>query len=160
MSKYTILVYSKNKKAINSFINFLKNNKKQNFQIFVNRSKITKFSILKSPHINKTAQEQFQYRYFRINLSFFTSQMKKKLLVIKKIKNQLFPDLKILIKGIYCYKKNIIKLLYPIYPNNIISYNQKFVKIDQNFFMKLNSKTLLKKSTFYLKTLDYYGKQK
>lgn len=147
MSKYTLLLYSKHKKIINDFLNFLKNNTTQNFQLQIKKSKITRFSVLKSPHINKKAQEQFQYIYFCISLSFFTYKIKKKLFFLKKIKNQLFPELKLLIKGIYSSKKNMVKFLSP---SNIITYNQKK-------FGKLTSKNLLKKSIFYLKILDYYG---
>ena len=147
MSKYTLLLYSKHKKTINDFLNFLKNNTTQNFQLQTKKLKITRLSVLKSPHINKKAQEQFQYIYFCISLSFVTYKIKKKLFFLKKIKNQLFPELNLLIKGTYFKKKNIVKLLSP---NNIITYNQKKIG-------KLTSKDLLKKSIFHLKTLDYYG---
>jgi ribosomal protein S10 len=147
MSKYTLLLYSKHKRTINNFLNFFKNNKQQNFQIQTKKLKITRFSILKSPHINKKAQEQFQYTHFGTSLSFFTHKIKKKLFFLKKIKNQLFPELKLLIKGTYSSRKNIIKFLLL---NCITTYNQKF-------FGKLTSKNLLKKSIFHLKILDYYG---
>lgn len=147
MSKYTLLLYSKDKKTINNFLNFFKNNKQLKFQRLTKQSKITRFSVLKSPHINKNAQEQFQYIHFCISLLFFTHKVKKKFIFLKKIKNQLFPELKLLVKGIYSSKKNITKFLSP---NRIIIYNQKK-------FVKLTSKHLLKKSIFYLKTLDYYG---
>lgn len=147
MSKYTLLLYSKHKKTINDFLNFFQNNKQQNFQLQTKKSRITRLSVLKSPHINKKAQEQFQYIRFCTSLSFFTYKIKKKLFFLKKIKNQLFPELKLLIKGTYSSKKNIVKLLSP---NNITIYNQKK-------FGKLTYKSLLKKSIFHLKTLDYYG---
>lgn len=147
MSKYTLLLYSKDKKTINNFLNFFKNNKQSQFQRLTKQSKITRFSVLKSPHINKKAQEQFQYIHFCISLSFFTYKIKKKLIFFKKIKNQLFPELNLLVKGIYSSKKKITKFLAP---NNIMTYNPKK-------FIKLTSKNLLKKSIFYLKTLDYYG---
>ena len=82
MSKYTLLLYSKDKKTINNFLNFFKNNKQLQFQSFTKRLKITRFSVLKSPHINKKAQEQFQYIYYCISLSFVTYKIKKKLLTL------------------------------------------------------------------------------
>jgi ribosomal protein S10 len=147
MSKYTLLLHSKHKKTINDFLNFFKNNTKQNFRIQTKKSKITRFSVLKSPHINKKAQEQFQYTHFCTSLSFLTRKIKKKLFFLKKIKNQLFPELKLLIKGTYSSKTPITKFLPP---SSMTTYNQKK-------FGKLTSKNLLKKSIFHLKTLDYYG---
>lgn len=157
MSKYSLLIYSKNKKTINYFLNFFKNNEKQNFQVTTKKLRKKTFSVLKSPHVNKTAQEQFQYVYFCISVSFMTHQIKKKLFLMKKIKNQLFPDLKILIKGTYLNKKKYIELLYP---NKILSYNQKLSRVTQKKFMKPTYRSLLKKSVFHLKTLDCYGKHK
>ena len=148
MTKYTLLVYGKNKKTIDNFLIFLKKTPQQNFQILKKQSKITRFSVLKSPHINKKAQEHFQFIQFCISLSFVTTQLKKKLLFLKKIKNQLFPDLKVVIKGTYLGKTKSINFFSP---NDTIIYNQKKVKLTFKF--------LLKKSLFYLKVLDYYGNQ-
>ena len=89
MSNFTLLLYSKNKNTLNYFLNFFKNSEKQNFKIvkklLQKKRKKKRISILKSPHVNKTAQKHFQYVYFCISLSFKTYELQKNLFFIKKI---------------------------------------------------------------------------
>jgi ribosomal protein S10 len=160
MSNYTLSLYSKNKNSLNHFINFLKNNNKQNLIAvtkYLKKIKIKKkLSVLKSPHVNKTAQEQFQYIYICNSLTFYTNELKKSLFYIKKIKNQLFPDIKIIIKGIY---KNKNKKEKQLYDNRMKFYSQKFKIKNQKYLTSIKKKNLLTKTILYLKYLDYYGKK-
>ena len=74
MSKYTLTISSKNKDSINQILKFFNNNKKQNSQIYTKlfrQKKVKeKISVLKSPHVNKTAQEQFKYIHYYITITF------------------------------------------------------------------------------------------
>ena len=156
MSNFTLLLYSKNKNTLNYFLNFFKNSEKQNFKIVKKlvqkKRKKKRISILKSPHVNKTAQKHFQYVYFCVSLSFKTYELQKNLFFIKKIKNQLFPDLKIVIKGTY-------KKREPFYLKKIIVYDQIFKKKDQKQFKPfLEHKDIVTKTVSQMKILDYYGK--
>lgn len=156
MSNFTILLYSKNKNTLNYFLNFFKNSEKQNFRItkklLQKKKKKKKISILKSPHVNKTAQKHFQYVYFCMSLSFKTHELQKNLSFLKKIKNQLFPDLKIVIKGTY-KKKELFSL------KKITFSCQKLKKKNQNQFKTvLEHENLFTKTIAYMKILDYYGK--
>ena len=156
MSNFTILLYSKNKNTLNHFLNFFKNSEKQNFRItkklLQKKKKKKRVSILKSPHVNKTAQKHFQYVYFYVSLSFKTHELQKNLGVLKKIKNQLFPDLKIVIKGTH-KKKEHLSL------KKITFYCQKFQKKNQKQFRTvMEQENLFTKTISHMKVLDYYGK--
>ena len=143
MSKYTLTILSKNKDYLTQFLDFFFINLKQNSQVFSKLFRKRKFkekiSVLKSPHVNKTAQEQFKYIHFYINITFHTSEIKKELFVLKKIKNQLFPDLKIIVKSCHSSK------------SNVFFSNAKF------YSSKLKSNYLFDKTMSTLKFLDYYG---
>lgn len=150
MSKYTLIISSKNKKSLTKFSHFFFHNYKNNSQIFTKlfrKKKIKEnISVLKSPHVNKTAQEKFKHTHFFITITFATFEIKKELFILKKINNQIFPDLKIIVKGVYKKRK---ELLLPI--NSYICFNKLTVT-------KKNSSLLLKKIMLNLKTLDYSGK--
>ena len=116
---------SNNIKSLKNFQSFLikdiTNEKLKNFYSF--HSKITKlknFTILKSPHVNKIAQEQFNYRSYRTKIVLFSFNFLLTLYYLKLIKNNLFIDVDIKIK--LC-SKNISyhkKLKYCFNPNKFI----------------------------------------
>ena len=56
------------------------------------------FSILKSPHVNKTAQEQFQFNLFARNLRIKSFRISRILVILKKIQSVAFGDVQIIIK--------------------------------------------------------------
>lgn len=156
MSNFTILLYSKNKNTLDHFLNFFKNSKNQNFRItkklFQNKRKKKKISILKSPHVNKTAQKHFQYVYFRISLSFRTHELQKSVSFIKKIKNKLFPGLKIILKGTHKKKE-------PISLKKITFSCQSLKRENQKKFQTVSrDENLFTKTVASMKILDYYGK--
>lgn len=102
MIQYHITIISKNKNSIKNFFKFFN-------QILKNLNKIKKYlkkkhkikilTILKSPHVNKTAQEQFETRFYLSQITIYYSPKNLQLLIfLKKIKVYLFPDLKIKIK--------------------------------------------------------------
>ena len=149
MTKYTLILYSKNKTSIKKFLEFINNiSKTQNFQILKKllKKKKTrkKISVLKSPHVNKTAQEQFEYIYYSIKIYFYSWEIKKYFIMLKKIKTQLFPDIYINIKTkIYASKKN------------------KLINLEKISLYKptinINNKNQFNKTLLYLKILDCYG---
>ena len=105
MKHYQLTIISKNKKsAENCFLFFLNNTSELNLNIIKKyfKKKKTKniLTILKSPHVNKTAQEQFESRFFSKQLSIYSPKNFQFLLLLKKIKTHLFPDVKIKIKFI------------------------------------------------------------
>lgn len=161
MTKYSLTLHSKNKQSLNEFLKY--NSKAQNSQtihnLLKNKKSKKKISILKSPHVNKTAQEQFEYTNYSVKISFYSWEIKKHLILLKKIKNQVFPDIKMKInflknkKTITLKQLNIHKIVYysPILLNDN---NQKLgIKPLISDSSSLNY-SLLKKTLNYFKILD------
>ena len=170
MTKYYITIYSKNEESLSSFLNFLKNTTKQlNSKIPLNvlrKQKIKKrITVLKSPHVNKIAQEHFGYAIYSIKISFYSWSIKRYLLFFKKVKSQLFSDIKIKIEGKFAVKKRIVVGKF-FNPDNVTIQFFKSDGIKQNKIkdklaiyggVTLKNKNALKKTITYLKILDCYG---
>ena len=141
-SLFLLIISSKNKKSINNFLNFFfKHIKTQKILtiLFAQKKIVKKLTILKSPHVNKTAQEQFESRKFTKKILLNSSDIKHHIILIKKILIKTFQDLKLIIK--------IKQKKYQITNFKIFnSYNFKFTNlINKNFNYKLKkNKTNLK----------------
>jgi len=138
MKIYHLTIVSKNKKSIEKSINFLTKNLKLLKLNVISKNnsgkpKIKRMSVLKSPHVNKKAQEQFEFRLFLTKLIVETTQNFKILTLIKKIKNIVFSDVKIKITTIIKTKKT-----NPL--------------VNSSFNLKRKNET-----TKFLTFLDYYG---
>ena len=57
--------------------------------------KRTLYSVLKSPHVNKTAQEQFEFKYSHRKIVIFSKLFLKTLIIIKRYYSSIFYDIKI-----------------------------------------------------------------
>ena len=105
MKHYQLTLISKNKKSVeNCFLFFLNNTSELNLNIikkyFKKRKKKNILTVLKSPHVNKSAQEQFESKFFSKQLSVYSQKNFQVLLFLKKIKTYIFPDVKIKIRFI------------------------------------------------------------
>lgn len=101
-------IYSKNYKFLNNFLHKFFNqeicNKLKLIILKTNLQKTKKtffLTVLKSPHVNKTAQEQFGYKMYKHQIKCFTFQPFLFLLFLKKIKFFLFSEITV--------KVNVIK---------------------------------------------------
>lgn len=113
---FHIKVSSKNKKMLKNFVQFLlKLESTSHFLKFFSKKNARKFvTVLKSPHVNKTAQEQFEFRFhtkeFILNsfkpLTFF--------LILKKTNNLSLSGVNLKIKSLF--KEN--KILTAVNPDN------------------------------------------
>ena len=97
----TIKLYSTDNNSLQKFVKFLTEKicKTKNACIIVNSSSKekmvkTKFTVLKSPHVNKTAQEQFEIRNYGHHLSIYSYQTLFLLVILKRINKSLYRDLK------------------------------------------------------------------
>jgi len=66
--KYQIKIKSLHKDSVKLYINFLQKmlrKIKVNFSIIALPEKKNRVTLLKSPHVNKSAREQFEIRYYR-----------------------------------------------------------------------------------------------
>lgn len=146
-----IYVKSKNRLSLIKFLNTFKNlinNKTIKLNktlIFSQNKKINKvFTVLKSIHVNKTAQEQFEFNIFSKNIKIYTFQLLKLLIILKKLQTSFFSDIQIKMKFILNKKHKKKTIFKKINPNNT-----KFESIKN-----------LEQIELYLLLLNCYGKYK
>lgn len=169
MKHYCLTIVSKNKNTLKHFLKFFKNNEIINFNFiqtyFQNKNKKKLLTLLKSPHVNKSAQEQFETRLFSNKVTIYSTKNFQSLIFLKKIKISLFPDIKIKIK--FFVNKNLEsktqkQLLNPnnfkiAYFKNIVrkqTYNTISCKLKK---MYNNEKKTIKQTNSLLKIFDTYG---
>ena len=170
-NKKQIKLYSKNKESLKRFLKLLKetNSKWKNSTIISKniKKKKRKTTVLKSPHVNKKAQIHFQQVVFSILIKYSTWQIKKDNILLKKIRNHLFSDIKIKIEQIIPTNKIEALIKKELFPKRIYYYkstkNFFYTQQKQRLFLTTfnntfeNKKTLLKKTLKFLKVLDLYG---
>jgi len=97
-----ITILSKNYQFLKLFLKFCFKNKSKFDKIFFkclqNKNKKVKIVLLKSPHVNKKAQQHFELNIFLKKFKIFSFQLLKFLILLKKFKTFLFLDIKIQIK--------------------------------------------------------------
>lgn len=172
MITVNLFIKTKNKNSLRKFLYFLKKNVNKNFNTinFYFPKKINKkvITLLKSPHVNKTAQEQFEIRLFTIQLKIVTTQAFKFLIFLKRIKNFSFADIQLktkfscTLKSQLCLKKNFFYSAN--FPINFFLKQKKIEKnktskvtkksIEKSYDLKNRGYSLSKKS---LKLIDFLG---
>ena len=176
MTKYSITIFSKNKNLLLSFTKFLQRNLKfQKLQMPIEyiqkKQKTKKITVLKSPHVNKSAQEQFESSTYSVTINAYSYNFRTDLIAIKKIKNQLFPSLHVKIKKTFPNKNKQQQIRKQILTPKIFTFklntfnmtNQKSKFQDfRNFQQRFNksNKKLLKKTISYLHIINCYGSLK
>ena len=170
MKHYHLTIISKNKKSIKdllAFFNITTLHFKTIKKYFKKNKKRKFFTILKSPHVNKTAQEQFEYKIYSSKLIIYSPLSFKSLIFLKKIKNNLFPDTKIKLKLIInsrLSEKTQMQIFDPtnfkLNIFNIVCNKNKKLKETKQYhtqkFIKSQKKTF-KQIKNVLKILDIYG---
>lgn len=153
---FHIKVSSKDKKVLKNFgqflskleltSNFVKSFPKQNTRKFV--------TILKSPHVNKTAQEQFEFRFYTREFVISSFKPLTFLSILKKANNLSFSGMKLKVKSLF--KRNERKKLTALNPDNTelkvmkthtLFNSQNFKILDVNF----------SSSKRYIQLFDCYG---
>ena len=170
MKFYHLTFVSKNKKSLNNFFLFLQKNSILNFNIFTKdynkQIKIKKLTLLKSPHVNKIAQEQFETRFFFIKFSLYSSESLKYLIFLKKLLSLSFSDINLKIQVFLnkqIEKKLKSKILYPtnFKINKNYKLSQKNNVLNKKFENLYNYKTYndnnIKKLKYFVKILNNYG---
>ena len=146
---FHIKISSKNKLSLKKFLLFFVADRALKLNLiskyFNKDNKKIIFSVLKSPHVNKTAQEQFEYRITTKQINVYSLKTLKFLIFIKTIQNKLFSDIKLETKFLINkkIKKKIKKKIFN--PN-------KFKVKNQNL-KNTNKRKIFK----YLKIFDIFG---
>nr|YP_010377295.1 ribosomal protein S10 [Odontella aurita]QYB22944.1 ribosomal protein S10 [Odontella aurita] len=135
-------VYSNNEKTSKDFLKLI--NRLTKIKIFsIQRQKIQKFKIftvLKSPHVNKKAQEHFKLFRQKNQIELNLFQIQKFFVLLKKIQTKFFPNISIKV-SLYLHKSRTKK-------------NQ----INPNIFKFEYSKSLLVSDFMnYIKIFDAFG---
>ena len=154
-----IAIRSKNYNSLKSFVRIFKTltqieELKLNKILKVFQKKRFKkiFTILRSPHVNKSAQEQFEYNLFAKHVNIKSHQILKTLIILKKIKTISFSDIELKIKFI----------INPKSKKDIFINNLKLKKIrigskkkNRKIFRDIDKFEQIK---LYLVCLNLYGK--
>ena len=166
---FNIELFSKNKNSLIKFYRFFQQELKINataaigIKHLAKQTKTKKITILKSPHVNKTAQEHFKYRIFCNHFKLTSSKTFKLYTILKRVKNELFPDVWFRMShSIKIFNKNTI-----IDPNlfnlNIktlvmpIKKKQLHKSSSIHLLFRSDKKKLLKKTVAYLMLFDCHG---
>lgn len=149
-----VIVKSKTKTSMKKFLNTLNKLKILNFSLKNIPKKNNKsfVTVLKSPHINKTSQEQFEFRFYTRKIQIITLKPNLFLYIIKKLQKSAFSNIYIKIETIICEKQLTSLNGLKTEPDNF-----NFV-----FFKNYSKKSLLnanlqKNVELYLNTFSVYG---
>jgi ribosomal protein S10 len=149
MKTCNVTVVSNNPNSIQKFFLFFFYNKKMSFntikKYFQKKRKKKILTILKSPHVNKTAQEQFEYRIYSKQITMYSSQGFQYLVFLKKVSVHLFPDIKIKIK--FDMSQSMGKQTEILNPTHL----------KRDFFRSENWKNSKLKTKNMIETFDIYG---
>lgn len=170
MKSYHLTFLSKNKNSLNSAFLFFFKTSNLNFNIvkkyFQKKTDKHFLTILKSPHVNKKAQEQFEIRIYSKQLSIYSPKKLKYLFFLKKIQENLFSDVKLKIKFSITEKKQNNLRFTTFNPDNFkLNINKNFTSQKnnlQNFKMKKNLSNFKNtiKVNYFLTAIDTYGELK
>jgi ribosomal protein S10 len=162
-----LIILSKNRNSITKFINICAKNKILTtiLRFLKKKSRKKILTVLKSPHVNKTAQEQFEEKLILNCVNIKSQKINKFLIFLKKTFINYYPDLKILINfKIFKNQTNFITrtstfstLTYKIYEYKVINYrfflinnnSTKFFNTNERLKMILNAKNNLKQLESY-----------
>ena len=147
---FYLKVSSKNKKVLEQFVQFLSKLKSSStiLKHFAKQKQRKFVTILKSPHVNKTAQEQFEVKFYSKQFLINSLKPLTYFLFLKKLKNTSFPGIKLELKGLFSKLEESEMLLKLTNPDNIITQNKRDLKISNQlkFFQ-----------TKYIQLFDCYG---
>ncbi len=119
-------------------------------------------TILKSPHVNKTAQEQFEVRIFSRQLNIYSPKSLKYLISFKKIKNNSLSDIFVKINFFLDKKSENHLKLKIINPNNFRIQTNLYrnQKINRKLSTKKQDNLYFKKIKNFIKIFDVCGELK
>jgi ribosomal protein S10 len=140
MKTFNVTITSRNKNSIYNFFLFFNqttlcnlNGRIKYFQKSVKKRRLT---VLKSPHVNKKAQEQFEYRLFKKQFTIQATKIFRYLVFLKKLNYNLFPDIHMKLK-LAIRNKSMIKLGLKTFDPNY-GKSHKFYSFKIAFFSQKN----------------------
>lgn len=167
MKTFTIVIKSKNiiskKNFLSAFKEITSNNSFSVKKQFPKKVRIQKVTILKSPHVNKSSQEQFETRFFETQFTIKNIKIFKYLILLKKLNFNLFSDVDLVLKY-NIQKKSTKKLSLKIFTPENFKFNKFSDTENFNIKWKLLKETksfkkflIHKKTNLLLKIWDSHG---
>lgn len=174
MKSLCVTISSNNQKSLkklNLFNKKTKINKKLKMikKLFTKKTEKTIFSVLTSPHVNKKAQEQFEYKIFANQHKFYSYNLIAFIIYLKKFLNYALSDARLTIKLINTI--NFVKSNLIAKNLNIKYFNINFKKIyesQDSIYRRIKRKKLYKiiqvlniqdkQINVYIKSINLYGK--
>ena len=152
MKTFNVTITSRNKNSIYNFFLFFNRATLCNLNariIYCQKNlKKKRLTVLKSPHVNKKAQEQFEHRLFKKQFRIEVTKIVKYLVFLKKLNYNLFSDIHIKLK---CAIKNksIIKSGLKIFDPNYCKLDA-FYNFKESFSMRKNLWQIKKKKIIFI----------
>jgi len=94
-------------------------------KLFSKQKKQKFVTVLKSPHVNKTAQEQFEYRFYSKDFLVRSFKPLTLFLLLKKLKNQSFLGINLKVEGLFDKNSFYRYILRIVTPDNLCLGNSK-----------------------------------
>ena len=152
---FHIKVSAKDKKVLENFGQFIsKLQLTSNSLQSLSKRNLRKFiTVLKSPHVNKTAQEQFEFRVYTKEFLISSFKPLTLFLILKKINNLSFSGLNLKIERLF--KRNTKKKLIALNPDSVdLNTLEKFNSLLPS---DLSSIQNFSPSKRYIQLFDSYG---
>ena len=152
---FHIKVSAKDKKVLENFGQFIsKLQLTSNSLRLLSKRNLRKFvTVLKSPHVNKTAQEQFEFRVYTKEFIISSFKPLTLFLILKKINDSSFSGLNLKIESLF--KQNSKKKLIALDPDNVnLNTVEKFNPLVPSDLSSSQSFSLSKR---YIQLFDCYG---
>lgn len=152
---FHIKVSAKDKKVLEKFGQFLsKLQLTSNSLRLLSKRNLRKFiTVLKSPHVNKTAQEQFEFRIYTKEFVISSFKPLTLFLILKKINNLSFSGLNLKIERLF--KRDTKKKLIALNPDNVDLNTME--KLNRPSLSNLSSIQNFSSSKRYIQLFDCYG---
>ena len=133
MGVFSITIRSKDKNVMNYFIffffKFVSYNLSGVQRCFKNKININKFSVLKSPHVNKKSQERFKIVLFKQEFKLIIYKIFKSFIFLKKLFIDMFSKIDIQIDLVLLIQKILsLKIL------DTLNFNLKLLNSDKKIF--------------------------
>lgn len=143
---FYLKISCKDKRILKNFLRFLTKIEflSTSLKSFPKNKKRKFVTVLKSPHVNKTAQEQFEFRFYSKHFLVRSFKPLTFFLLLKKLKNLSFPGLNIEVKGLLENTKMHKRVLQVVNPDNIIL--KELTDLNLNFKREVQKSVRCKKT--------------
>jgi ribosomal protein S10 len=153
MKTFYISLHSKNGRSLKKFLKFFKNTfryLKTLQKILYKKKKRKIMAILKSPHVNKRAQEQFEINTLPVSMRIRLNRPFGFFTILKNIKTYLFPDINVKLRPVFSKEK---QLSIEKYFFNINNFRLKLPTIRSKIRQNLKQTALLQNKNLARRTL-------